>query len=86
MRAFRYVYSDSTQLSMENAFDVLYLARKYMLEGLVEHCTKFLFANMDVWDVSKFFEREMLFDEEFPDRCGILSGSSFAHSTLIKLL
>ena len=42
LELFRFVYSDEMNLNADNAMQVLYLAKKYMLPSLADKCSEFL--------------------------------------------
>lgn len=45
----RYLYSeDMSKVTMENAVEVLYCAKKYQLEGLMEQCRRVIEQNLTV--------------------------------------
>lgn len=44
----RYMYYDEVQLTIDNAPEVLFLARKYLIPSLAEICTEFIAGNLTV--------------------------------------
>lgn len=62
---FRYVYTDNVQFtSVEEACDVLYAAKKYMILNLSQMCHLYLKRNMQAKDVVAVYEFAKLLEEE----------------------
>ena len=60
----RYIYSDQINLqSFDQACEICYAAKKYMLPHLVEHCTKFLWKDLEPHNVCRAYEFAKLFEE-----------------------
>ena len=47
----RFIYSDEANLSPDNAMQLLYLAKKYMLPSLADKCSAYLQENLDASNV-----------------------------------
>ncbi|KAF0298472.1 BTB/POZ domain-containing protein 2 [Amphibalanus amphitrite] len=59
-----YIYSDQINLqSFDQACEICYAAKKYMLPHLVEHCTKFLWKDLEPHNVCRAYEFAKLFEE-----------------------
>ncbi|XP_037085855.1 BTB/POZ domain-containing protein 2-like [Pollicipes pollicipes] len=59
-----YIYSDQINLqSFDQACEICYAAKKYMLPHLVEHCTKFLWKDLAPHNVCRAYEFAKLFEE-----------------------
>ena len=63
----RYLYCEQCGLNWENVFDILYVAKKYLVSSLVEECVKFLSQDINannavlvLQQASKFEEEELL--------------------------
>ena len=63
----RYLYCEHCELNWENVFDILYVAKKYLVSSLVEECVNFLSQDINVnnallvlQQASKFAEEELL--------------------------
>lgn len=65
---FRYFYTDTIGLTKETAFEVLYLARKYLLEKLTADTLQFLFAIDNASLAYEFLRHRDLFDVDFADQ------------------
>nr|XP_033782147.1 ankyrin repeat and BTB/POZ domain-containing protein 1 isoform X2 [Geotrypetes seraphini] len=69
IRVLYYIYSDNTELSLENVYDVLCLADMYLLPGLKRLCGKTLAQTLDednvigIWKVAKLFQLTRLEDQ-----------------------
>lgn len=67
---FRYIYTDKINLtSFDQACELCYGAKKYMLPHLVEECTKYLWSDLypknacRAYEFAKLFEEPMLMDK-----------------------
>ena len=70
LELFRYMYSDEVNLSGNNVFGVLYLAKKYMVPSLADKCTKYLQNNLDPSNVFSILPSAQKFKEEnLVERC-----------------
>ncbi len=66
----RFLYTDECNLSTDNAFFVMYLARKYIVPSLAEKCTEFLTANLAAENVFILLRQAVQFvEEEFVKKC-----------------
>ncbi|XP_069499472.1 ankyrin repeat and BTB/POZ domain-containing protein 1 isoform X2 [Ambystoma mexicanum] len=69
IRVLYYIYSDDTELSPENAYDVLCVADMYLLPGLKRLCGRSLAQMLDedtvihIWKVAKLFQLTRLEDQ-----------------------
>ena len=62
---YRYVYTDNVQFSsVEEACDVLYAAKKYMISNLSQLCHSYMKRNMQAKDVVAVYEYAKLLEEE----------------------
>lgn len=66
----RYIYTDKINLtSFDQACELCYGAKKYMLPHLVEECTKYLWSDLypknacRAYEFAKLFEEPMLMDK-----------------------
>lgn len=64
----RYIYTDEAFVDIDNALDVLYLAKKYMLTALVAHAVTFLRDNLSPENICLFIPYMDLL-EEIKHRC-----------------
>jgi hypothetical protein len=64
---FSYIYTEAVELTLDNAFPVLYLAKKYLLKDLIETVSEFI-ATAD-WgkEVTKVLEHLDVADAEHGD-------------------
>ncbi|XP_053378417.1 BTB/POZ domain-containing protein 2-like [Mercenaria mercenaria] len=60
----RFLYTDELHLNEENVFQLLYAAKKFMLEGLHEQCVQFLLKSVDAINVCDIYERVQGYDME----------------------
>ncbi|KAG8223255.1 hypothetical protein J437_LFUL001531 [Ladona fulva] len=95
-----YIYTDGINLqSFDQACELCYAAKKYMLPYLVEECTKFLWRDLHprnacrAYEFAKLFEEPVLMEKCLEIMCSetqaVLSDPSFEeaeHSTLVTLL
>ncbi|KAI1234469.1 hypothetical protein IHE44_0003521 [Lamprotornis superbus] len=69
IRVLYYIYSDDTELSPENAYDVLCVADMYLLPGLKRLCGRTLAQILDedniinIWRIAKLFQLTRLEDQ-----------------------
>ena len=60
----RYLYSGLCMFTWENVFDILYMAKKYLISCLVEECKKFLSHNINVNNALAILQQADKFEEE----------------------
>ena len=60
----RFLYTDSCNLTADNAMFVLYLAKKYIVPALAQKCIKFLEANLVVENAFTILQQAIQFDEK----------------------
>ncbi|XP_065060747.1 BTB/POZ domain-containing protein 6-like [Rhopilema esculentum] len=66
----RYFYCDETQLTTENVFGTLYLAKKYVVPSLEDLCVVFLEQNLDADNALDIVPQAILLNEEqLQERC-----------------
>eukprot|EP00112_Aurelia_sp_Birch-Aquarium-sp1_P007955 Seg1869.4 transcript_id=Seg1869.4/GoldUCD/mRNA.D3Y31 product="BTB/POZ domain-containing protein 6" protein_id=Seg1869.4/GoldUCD/D3Y31 len=66
----RYFYCDETQLTTDNVFGTLYLAKKYVVPHLEELCVVFLEKNLDADNALDIVPQAILLNEEqLQERC-----------------
>lgn len=66
----RYLYSDEVHLTSGNVFELLYLAKKYIVPFLAESCCRFLEAELRENKVFRILEHARLFSEsDLEQRC-----------------
>lgn len=66
----RYLYSDEVHLTSGNVFELLYLAKKYIVPFLSESCCRFLEAELRENNVFRILEHARLFSESnLEQRC-----------------
>lgn len=66
----RYLYSDEVHLTSGNVFELLYLAKKYIVPFLAESCCRFLEAELRENNVFRILEHARLFTEtDLEQRC-----------------
>ena len=66
----RYLYSDEVHLTSGNVFELLYLAKKYIVPFLAESCCRFLAAELRESNVFRILEHARLFSEsDLEQRC-----------------
>lgn len=95
----RYLYSDEVHLTSGNVFELLYLAKKYIVPYLAENCCRFLEAELRENNVFRILEHARLFSEtHLEQRCWKLLEAKtsaclrtegllwIAHDTLSSLL
>ncbi|XP_053576799.1 ankyrin repeat and BTB/POZ domain-containing protein 1 isoform X3 [Bombina bombina] len=69
LRVLYYIYSDDTELSSENVYEVLCVADMYLLPGLKRLCGKTLAQMLDedsvvgIWKIAKLFQLSRLEDQ-----------------------
>lgn len=66
----RYLYSDEVHLTSGNVFELLYLAKKYIVSFLADSCCRFLEAELRETNVFRILEHARLFSEsDLEQRC-----------------
>lgn len=61
---YRYIYTDAINLtSFDQACELCYGAKKYMLPHLVEECTKYLWSDLYPKNACRAYEFAKLFEE-----------------------
>ena len=60
----RFLYTDDCKITAENAFGVMYLAKKYLVWSLAEKCCKVLEASIKPNNVFSVLEQAVKFDEK----------------------
>ena len=66
----RYIYYDGAELCGENVLHVMYAAKKYLIDGLVDRCKVFLDQEMSISNVCTIMSHCVLYDEqELIDKC-----------------
>lgn len=66
----RYLYSDEVHLTSGNVFELLYLAKKYIVPFLAESCCRFLESELRETNVFRILEHARLFSEpDLEQRC-----------------
>ena len=60
---FRYIHTDEAKLTPENVNDILYLAKKYMVEGLCEKVSSFVKENLDGSNIFDFLDASTVYAE-----------------------
>ena len=60
----RYLYTDDCEMTAENAVQVMYLAKKYLISSLTEKCCKVLEACIKPDNVLAVLEQAVRFDEK----------------------
>ena len=60
----RYLYSRRCKLDWDNVFDILYLAKKYLVSTLVEECVKFLSQDININNALLILQQSSKFEEE----------------------
>ena len=61
---FRYIYTDSVQISNDNLFDIVFAAKKLKLGDLEKRCAEFLETKISDDNVGNYVEQAMQFDSE----------------------
>lgn len=76
---FRYIYTDTINLqSFDQACELCYIAKKYMLPHLVGECTNYLWQDLFPKNACRAYEFAKLFEEPvLMDKCLQVSMSSF---------
>ena len=70
LELFRYIYSDEVNLSGSNVMGVLYLAKKYMVPSLANHCLEYLEENVHPTDVFSILSCAQKYEgKKLVDRC-----------------
>ena len=64
LELFRFVYSDEVNLNADNAMQVLYLAKKYMLPSLADKCSEFLRENLNASNVFHVLPNVQKYEEK----------------------
>uniref|UniRef100_A0A914CMN9 BACK domain-containing protein n=1 Tax=Acrobeloides nanus TaxID=290746 RepID=A0A914CMN9_9BILA len=59
-----YIYSEKVELEINNVFNVLYAAKKYLLTGLERECAKFLEDKVDAANVCYILTQAVLYENE----------------------
>ena len=66
----RYIYYDGAELCGDNVLHVMYAAKKYLIDGLVDGCKEFLDQEMSTSNVCTILSHCVLYDEqELIDKC-----------------
>ena len=66
----RYMYSEKTELNQSNVMQVLYVAKKYQVNSLVDRCIKFLQENLNTRNVFSVLSYGQQYDERIlVDHC-----------------
>ena len=60
----RFLYTDDCKITAENAIEVLYLAKKYLISSLAEKCCEILEASIRPENVFAVLEQAIKFDEK----------------------
>ena len=60
----RFLYTDDSKITAENAIGVLYLAKKYLISSLAEKCCQILEASIKPENVFAVLEQAIQFDEK----------------------
>ena len=67
---FKYLYCERCQLNWENVLDILYLAKKYLVSGLVKECTKYLSQDINIENALIILQQATKFEEkELQQKC-----------------
>ena len=74
-QTFRYIYTDKINLtSFDQACELCYGAKKYMLPHLVEECTKYLWSDLYPKNACRAYEFAKLFEEPIlMEKCMLVS-------------
>ncbi|KAH7713485.1 BTB/POZ domain-containing protein 6 [Aphelenchoides avenae] len=64
----RYIYTDEILLNLEDAVDILYVAKKYMLQPLVDRTARYISGHMTPENVCLFLEYADVLDD-IKERC-----------------
>jgi len=66
----RYMYSEKTELNQNNVMQVLYVAKKFQVNSLVDGCIKFLQENLNTRNVFSVLSHAQQYDERIlVDHC-----------------
>ena len=66
----RYMYTEEVELNESNVMQVLYVAKKYMVNSLAEECVKFLHENLNTGNVFSVLSHAEQYDEKIlVDHC-----------------
>ena len=60
----RYLYCEECEINEENVFDILYMAKKYLVHSVVEKCVKYLSQDVNVKRVLVILQHANKFGEE----------------------
>ena len=60
----RYLYTDDIELEGDDVIQILYLARKYILQDLVQKCTDYLQNNIRIDNVCAILKDSVQFGEK----------------------
>ena len=61
---FRYIYTDEIELnSFDEACEICYAAKKYLIPQLVENCTQYLWRDLKPRNACRAYEFGRLFEE-----------------------
>ena len=60
----KYLYSEQCKLNWDNVFDILYLAKKYLVSTLVEVCVKFLSQDISINNALSILQQANKFGEK----------------------
>ena len=64
----RYLYTEECTFTADNVFNILYLAKKYLLASLKRECVVFLIINLNAENVLNVLEQATHFEEEYLER------------------
>ena len=64
LELFRFIYSDEAKLNADNAMQLLYLSKKYMLPTLAEKCSAFLKENLNALNVFHILPDAQKYEEK----------------------
>ena len=68
--SFHFMYSNKAALSGHNVLQVMYAAKKYLLEGLVQQCSNFLEDEISKDNVCTVLKHCLFYDETIlADKC-----------------
>ncbi|ELU09945.1 hypothetical protein CAPTEDRAFT_81059, partial [Capitella teleta] len=63
----RYIYTEEVDFSEDNAFGILYAAKKYLVGGLVKKSLRYLEANLTAVNVCSYLDNAFLVEEDCPE-------------------
>ena len=64
---FRYIYLEEVDLNEENAFGILYAAKKYLVGGLVSKTLSYLRTSLSPSNVCAYLDNAFLMEEDCPE-------------------